>query len=117
VKYRVQRSAGLSTGQYEYTLAGADGDGAQGPYVEPAWTGITSVTLTYPSGLTAPATPAGWTASTGSSGGNKTLTLTASTLQTSDAVAAMLKALKWTSTSGATNVVGSITAQLTNGLW
>jgi hypothetical protein len=144
VKYRVQRSAGLSSGQYEYTLAGAssiplpstsicpvgytksgadcnaqDATGAQGPYVEPAWTGITSVTLTYPTSLTPPTTPAGWTATgpTDAQAGNKTLTLTASTLQTSDAVAAMLKALKWTSTSGATNVGGTITAQLTNGLW
>jgi hypothetical protein len=144
VKYRVQRSAGLAAGQYEYTLAGAssiplpstsicpvgytksgsvcnaqDATGAQGPYVEHAWTGISAVTLTYPSGLTAPATPAGWTATgpTDAQAGNKTLTLTASTLQTSEAVEHMLAGLVWTSTSGATNITGTIQAQLTNGLW
>jgi hypothetical protein len=122
VKYRVQRSAGLVSGtHYEYSLVGASGDGSGGLEVEPAWTGISAVTLTYPSGLTTAAAttaPEGWTATgpTDAQAGYKTLTLTANTLQTSDAVAAMLKGLVWTAQAGV-NITGTIKAQLTNGLW
>jgi hypothetical protein len=116
VKYRVQRSAGLVSGQYEYTLAGADGDGSVGLEVEPGWTGISAVTLTYPSGLTLAGVPSSGWQQTGSTG-SITLTVSpAGTFQTSDAVAAMLKALKWTAPAGV-NVGGAVKVDLTNGLW
>jgi hypothetical protein len=119
VKYRVQRSAGLANGNYyEYTLAGADGNG--GLEVEPAWTGISQVVITYPKVLGQTTSPVpGWSLDLESNDPtNKVLTFTANTLQTSEAVEHMLKSLVWKKTDNTSaNVGGTIKVQLINGLW